>query len=289
MSAIKKGGLGRGLDAIFMDNDVESNNSVVTLRLSEIEPNRNQPRKEFDENSLAELADSISQHGLIQPLLVRPTFGGTYQIVAGERRWRACRMSGLSEVPVVIKELSDQEVMELALIENLQRENLSIVEEAYGYKTLMDEYGFTQEDIAKSVGKSRSAVANTIRILNLPDEIVEMLRSTDITAGHARAILSVEDDEDKKEFARLIVKNNLSVREAEKISKKFNNSHKKNENQEVKPRRATFFDEVELSLKSYLGRKVKVMGGENEKGTLQIDFFSKEDLAEIVKRLANEE
>lgn len=289
MSTLKKGGLGRGLDAIFMDNDTESEGSVVKLKITEIEPNRNQPRKEFDDEALSELADSVAQHGVIQPLLVRPIFGGAYQIVAGERRWRACRMAGISEVPVVVKELSDSEVMELALIENLQRENLSILEEAYGYKTLMDEYTFTQEEVSKSVGKSRSSVANTLRILNLPQPILEMIKSSKITAGHARAILSLVRDEDKENLAEIIVKNNLSVRESEKLAKKINKSEKEPSSPTLQNRRATFFDEVELSLKEFLGRKVTVNGGKDEKGTLQIEFYSKEDLADIAKKLGKDE
>ena len=290
MASSKKGGLGRGLDAIFMDNDtIESEGSVIKLKISEIEPNRTQPRKEFDEKALAELADSISQHGLIQPLLVRPILGGGYQIVAGERRWRASRMAGLSELPVVIKELSDQEVMELALIENLQRENLSVIEEAYGYKTLMDEYNFTQEDVAKSVGKSRSAIANTLRILNLPQSILEMLKTNDLTAGHARAILSLENDEDKENLAKNIMENKLSVREAEKLAKKINLQKKESKSSSPKVKRATFFDEVELSLKDYLGRKVKVSNGKDDHGILQIEFYSQEDLADIARKLGGEE
>ena len=167
----KLGGLGKGLNAIFMENESEDSNSTVTLKISEIEPNRSQPRRNFDEKALAELADSISQHGVLQPLLVRPLLSGGYQIVAGERRWRASRMAGLTEVPVVIRELTDSQTMQLALIENLQREDLSPVEEANGYKQLIDSYALTQEDVARAVGKSRPAVANALRLLNLPQEI----------------------------------------------------------------------------------------------------------------------
>jgi ParB family chromosome partitioning protein len=162
--AMKKGGLGKGLEAIFAENDTEDRNATITLKISDIEPNRTQPRKEFNDAALAELADSISQHGIIQPLLVRPIFGGGYQIVAGERRWRAARMAGISEVPAVIREMSDSEVMELALIENLQREDLNPVEEAQGYQSLIDTYGLTQEETAKTVGKSRPTVTNALRL-----------------------------------------------------------------------------------------------------------------------------
>ena len=189
--AKKLGGLGKGLNAIFIENDSETEGGTVTLKISEIEPNRTQPRKEFDEQALSELAESISQHGLLQPLLVRPLTLGGYQIVAGERRYRASRMAGLTEVPVIIKELTDTETMEIALIENLQREDLSPVEEALGYKALIDEHGFSQEEVAKSVGKSRPAVANALRLLKLPDNTMEYLKVGKISAGHARAMLTL--------------------------------------------------------------------------------------------------
>ncbi|MEE0769919.1 MAG: ParB/RepB/Spo0J family partition protein, partial [Acutalibacteraceae bacterium] len=195
MAVKKKSGLGKGLDAIFAENDTEANSSsTVMLRLDEIEPNREQPRKEFNEESLTELADSIVQHGVIQPLLVRPLMGGGYQIVAGERRWRASRRAGLSEVPAVIKELTDNEVMEIALIENLQREDLTPWEETLGYQTLIDTYGFTQEEVAKSMGKSRPAITNSLRLLQLPGSVVDFLKNGDISAGHARALLSLKNE-----------------------------------------------------------------------------------------------
>ena len=189
--AAKKGGLGRGLEALFNENSTDDK-GVVTLRLTEIEPNRNQPRADFDENSLSELAESIQKHGLIQPIVVRPTSSGAYQIVAGERRWRACRMAGLIEVPVVIKELDDRNYFEVALVENLQREDLNPVEEAQGYRTLVEAYGLTQEQVAESVGKSRSAVTNALRLLNLSEAALEALKNGEITAGHARAILAAD-------------------------------------------------------------------------------------------------
>lgn len=194
--AKKKGGLGKGLNAIFMENESEDSNSTVTLKISEIEPNRAQPRREFDEKALAELADSISQHGVLQPLLVRPLLDGGYQIVAGERRWRASRMAGLTEVPVVIRELSDGETMELALIENLQREDLTPVEEALGYQQLMDKYSLTQDEVSRAVGKSRPAVANALRLLNLPEEVLSLVGNGRISAGHARTLLSFKDPDE---------------------------------------------------------------------------------------------
>ncbi len=214
--AKKLGGLGKGLNAIFIENDSETEGGTVTLKISEIEPNRTQPRKEFDEQALSELAESISQHGLLQPLLVRPLTLGGYQIVAGERRYRASRMAGLTEVPVIIKELTDTETMEIALIENLQREDLSPVEEALGYKALIDEHGFSQEEVAKSVGKSRPAVANALRLLKLPDNIMEYLKDGKISAGHARALLTFENEELMTELADEIVAKDLSVRQVEK-------------------------------------------------------------------------
>lgn len=281
--AKKLGGLGKGLNAIFMENDAEDNNSTVTLKLSEIEPNKNQPRQDFDETALAELAESISKHGLLQPILVRPIIGGGYQIVAGERRYRASRMAGLSEVPVIIRELSESETMEIALIENLQRENLTPIEEAVGYRTLMDEHGFSQEEVSKAVGKSRSAVANSLRLLKLPEDILKMVSDGVISAGHARAILSLEKEEDMLFLANEIAKRDLSVRQAEKLSKKMNQAEKVPPAVTVK---ASYFSEVELALTEYLGKKVSVSPLKNkEGGILQIEFYSDEELKELANKL----
>ena len=225
MAAVKKGGLGRGLDALFNENATDEK-GVVTLRLSEIEPNRNQPRTSFDEDALTELADSIQKHGLIQPIVVRPTSSGVYQIVAGERRWRACRMADLQEVPVVIKELDDQRYYEVALIENLQREDLNAVEEAQGYKTLIDVYSLTQEQVAESVGKSRSTVTNALRLLNLNEDSLEALKNGKITAGHARAILAADSDEIAAEMLKAALAG-ASVRELEAMTKSKAKSTKK--------------------------------------------------------------
>ena len=185
----KRGGLGKGLDSLFNDNIIEESDSARTLRISELEPNRDQPRKEFDPAALAELADSIAAVGVIQPLIVRPLVSGGYQIVAGERRWRAAQSAGLTEVPVIIRELNDKEVDEIALIENLQREDLNPVEEAEGYRHLMNEYGMTQEQVASRVGKSRPSVANSVRLLELPDSVLGMLTAGDLTVGHVRPLL----------------------------------------------------------------------------------------------------
>ena len=284
--SVKKGGLGRGLDSIFMVNESEDRNSTVKLKLSDIEPNRNQPRKEFNEEALAELADSISQHGVLQPLLVRPLPDGGYQIVAGERRWRACRMAGVSEVPAVIRELTESQVMELALIENLQREDLSVIEEAEGYKLLMETYNFTQDEISKSVGKSRPSITNALRILNLPPNILDLLKEGKITAGHARALLSFSNEEEMQRAAKLIVENGLSVREIENIVKRSNKAKRKKRDL---GKRNSFFNEVELALNEHLGRKVKVKNTAKERGSITIEFYNKEDLAQIASRLAGED
>lgn len=215
----KLGGLGKGLDAIFIENDTNDSNNNVFLKISDIEPNRDQPRKDFNEEALRELADSIATHGVLQPLLVRPLAGGGYQLVAGERRWRASRMAGLSEVPVVIREMTDSEMTQIALIENLQREDLNSVEEALGYKSLMDAYSLTQDEVAKAVGKSRPAVANVMRLLNLPEEIQNMLKEGKISAGHARALLGIADKENMIKIAKSIAPQDLTVRDVERLAK----------------------------------------------------------------------
>ena len=278
----KFGGLGKGLDTIFAENETEDSNSSVMLKISEIEPNRSQPRKDFDENSLSDLAQSISQHGLLQPLLVRPLPIGGYQIVAGERRYRACRMAGLTEVPVTIRELSDTETMELALIENLQREDLSPIEEALGYKALIDEHGFSQEEVATSVGKSRPAIANSLRILKLPDSVLEYVKQDKISAGHARALLMLDNEKDMLELAELIYKKDLSVRQAEKLAKK-----KPEVEEDTQPeRKPSFYSKVELALNESLGRKIKVNKNKGKQGgVLQIEFYSDEELTELSNKL----
>ena len=282
MAIKKKSGLGKGLDAIFAENGTEeSNRSAEELKLSDLEPNRGQPRKDFDDETLAELADSISQHGILQPLLVRPIFGGGYQIVAGERRWRAARMAGLTTVPAIIRELDDEQVMEIALIENLQREDLSPLEEAMGYQSLMDSYDMTQEEVAKIVGESRSAVANVLRLLKLPEEVQSLIRSGQVSAGHGRALLSFPDDAEKIAVAKRVIEEDLSVREVERLAQKANEVPKK---KDVKPRGIPYFNEVELSLHDYLGRKVRINGDE-KKGTLQIEFYGQEDLSELIRKL----
>ena len=282
--AKKLGGLGRGLDSLFADNSVdELNPSVNKLRTMEIEPNRDQPRKDFDEKSLSELAESIEQHGVLQPLVVRPLTNGGYQLVAGERRWRAARIAGLTEVPVVIKELTDEEVIEIAMIENLQREDLNPLEEALGYRYMMDDLNITQEQAAEKVGKSRPAVANAIRLLRLPDEVQEMVKNNLISPGHARALLGFENQELIIQTAKRIVKEDLSVREVETLVKNSQKTPKVPKQQ----KRDKFFSEVELALVENLGRKVKIKESKKDAGVLEIEFFDKDDLESLAMKLEN--
>jgi len=286
MSA-KKGGLGRGLDALFTDNSIDSASAAtaVELRINEIEPNREQPRRVFDEDAIAALAESIGKHGVIQPILVRPLPDGGYQLVAGERRWRAARMAGLSEIPVVIRELSDADTMVIALIENLQREDLNPVEEAQGYRTLMQRLEMTQEEAAEAVGKSRPAVANSLRLLKLPEDLLAMVESAALSAGHARTLLAYDDADTQRLAAQEIVGKQLSVRQAEALVRALQ--------KKVQPaperssaRRESYFDEVALALTENLGRKVRVATHTNGKsGVLSIDFSTKEDLSALAAAL----
>lgn len=279
----KRGGLGKGLDALLMDNAVEeiSPTSAVKLKIMDIEPNRAQPRKDFDEQALTELADSIEKYGVLQPLLVRP-LGDGYQLIAGERRWRAARMAGLTEVPVVIREMTDEEAAALSLIENLQREDLNPVEEAFGFRKLMDDFSLTQEQAAEKVGKSRPAVANALRLLKLPAEALDLLRTGKISAGHARALLSFPTEAQMLEGANLIVEKGISVRETERLAKKAAKPKK-----EAPPaaRCIPYFEQIELTLTEALCRKVRIQNGKNDTGTLEIAFNSKEDLERIAHAL----
>ena len=285
--AQRKGGLGQGLDALFQSS-ADSGLSADMLKITDIEPNRNQPRVIFDEESLQELADSIKEVGIIQPIIVRTQAIGGYQIVAGERRWRAAQIAGLTEVPVIIKELSDREMAELALIENLQREDLDAVEEAEGYRHLMSEYSMTQEQVAERVGKSRPAVANSVRLLELPQEVLEMLRKGDIAAGHARALLALPTGEDMVRVGTMVARKGMTVREVEKAVKKEKDAQKEKKSDKTHTHtRDSFLDEVEIALSEALRRRVKVTGNEN-KGTLEVDFFSIEELADMAQRLGRD-
>lgn len=279
--ASKIGGLGRGLDSLLMENAVEEGSSTVSLRITEIEPNKEQPRKFFDEAALSELAASVAQHGVLQPLLVRPLPNGQYQLIAGERRWRAARMAGLQEVPVVVREMTEQEAAEVALIENLQREDLNPMEEAHGYRTLMESYGLTQEETAKAVNKSRPAIANALRLLSLPTSISALVQSGELSAGHARTLLAFETKEQQEQAAKQVLEKGLSVRALEKMAKAAQTSRSEKEF----VRRESFFDEVELALSEHLGRKVKVSVKEKA-GVLQIEFYGKDDLQQLANMLA---
>ncbi len=276
---MKKRGLGKGLDAIFAEN-VSTTETPIAIKINEIEPNREQPRKEFDNAALAELADSIAQHGVLQPILLRPMLSGGYRIVAGERRWRAARMAGLSELPAVVREMTDSDEMLFALIENLQREDLSPLEEAKGYKTLMETQNFTQEEVSKTIGKSRPAITNALRLLNLPEDIQEMLEQGLITAGHARTLLSFSNEEEMRAAAQKAAEG-MSVRELEKLAQK--GIEKEKEIPKISLQRK-YYEETQLALNAYLGRKVKV-SGTKKKGTLQIEFYGEEDLANLIAEL----
>jgi ParB family chromosome partitioning protein len=280
----KKGGLGRGMDALFLDNSAEENgNAGTVLNINEIEPNRNQPRKVFDESALEDLAKSIEQNGIIQPILVRPMSDGSYQLIAGERRWRAARMAGLHEVPVTIREMSDEEASVFALIENLQREDLNSVEEAEGLRSLIETYGFTQEEAADRVGKSRTAVTNTLRLLKLPSPVLQILSEGKITAGHARALLGLDDGKEMLRIAEATIAQDLSVRQVEKMVKYAAQGEKPKPKKRDK-KRDKYYDEVEIALTNILGRRVKVyLSSSGNKGTLEFEFFGKEDLTKLAK------
>ena len=278
----KKSGLGKGLGALMLENNTDSMVNTSTLNINEITPNKEQPRKTFDETALEELADSIRQHGVLQPLLVRPLTSGGYQLVAGERRWRASRLAELKEVPVIIKELSDTEAMEIAIIENLQREDLNPIEEAEGLQALIDKCGYTQEQVATSVGKSRPAITNALRLLKLPEEVREMAKDGTISAGHARGLLAFDNQPMMIECANQIVSKKLTVRDVEKMAKRPATSSTKTKTAQ---RRDSFYDEVELSLTEALGTKVRVYNGRN-KGTLEIEFYTLDDLKNIANAIA---
>ena len=288
MARAKKGGLGKGLDALFMDNETVDSGGVVTLRLSQIEPNRDQPRKIFSEEALNELADSIREHGVLQPLLVRPLPGGSYQLVAGERRWRASRMAGLQEVPVVIREMDEEQAMEIALIENLQREDLNAIEEATGYKQLMERYGMTQEQVAKRVGKSRPAIANALRLLNLPQKVMDMVGEGEVSPGHARALLAFDDQDRIVEIAQKVKTGKYSVRDIERMAKNQDEKKEKAAKAPEEPAwggKSAFLTEMEIAMSMEMGRKVRIIPN-GEGGTLQIQFWDKEDLKSLAEKFA---
>ncbi len=285
--AAKKGGLGRGFDSLFLDNSSEglSENSSVMLKISDVEPDKEQPRTDFDEQALAELEASIREYGVLQPLLVRPVPDGTYMIVAGERRYRAARRAGLTEIPAIVRSLSDSEAAAIALIVNLQREDLNAIEEAQGIKRLMDEFGLTQEEASEKLSKSRPAIANSLRLLNLPEEVMSLVKDGFITAGHGRTLLGIDDKSKIHAAAERVAAENLSVRQTEQLVKILNKAPK--EKTVKAKKRDKFYDEVELALSGTLARKVNVIN-KGKGGKIEIEFFDTDDLKKLAK-LFNED
>ena len=281
MAAVK-GGLGKGLDALFQDNIMESEAGVVTLRLSEIKPNHEQPRKHFDEQALLELADSIREHGVLQPLIVRPLLGGEYQLIAGERRYRAAHIAEVASVPVIIREFSDMEAMEVALVENLQRRDLNPLEEGEGYKALAEQFNLTQAEIAKKVGKSRSAVANSMRLIELPDEVKTAVSEGELSMGHARALLSLGENEQICAAAQQVISKGLSVRQTEQMVAKMQRTPKM---ATTKIKAPSFYKELEIALEKTWGRKIRINPTAENAGSITVDYLSREDLIELTERL----
>ena len=277
-------GLGRGLGALLgdFDQDAAEDSAYKLLPLHRVEPNPDQPRQDFDEEELAALAESIRVHGVLQPLTVRETGGGYYQIIAGERRWRASRMAGLTDVPAIVIEADDKKAKELALIENLQRQDLNSVEEALGYQSLMNEFGLTQEEAAQRVGKSRPAVANALRLLTLDEKVLDMLRAGELTAGHAKAILMLKSEKKQLEAAQKIANLGLSVRQAELLCK--NMSKEQPEKKEPAAFQVDYVRECEKSLSKHLGRGVRIVNGKR-KGRFELEFYGQDDLQTLLDTL----
>lgn len=289
--AVKRGGLGKGLDALISEKPVEKKNSKVEevsadstreISINEIEPNKNQPRERFDEDGLVDLADSIKQHGIFQPIIVTKGDNGFYQIVAGERRWRAAKMAGLKTIPALVRDYSDLEILEISLLENLQRENLNPIEEAKTYKRFMDEFHMKQDEVAEKVSKSRATVANSLRLLNLDGRVQEMLIEEMISMGHARALLGISDGNNQYSLATEVFDKKLSVREVEKLVKNYN--EKKPEKHKEAVVRDFIYNDLENNLKEILGSKVNICD-KNGKGKIEIEYYSKDDLDRIYELL----
>ena len=277
----KQSGLGRGLSALLEDPNLDftqQKGGVSSVPIHKVEPNPLQPRREFDPEALQALADSITAHGMIQPLTVRELPGGYYQIIAGERRWRAARLAGLQEVPILVIEADDRKVMELALVENLQREDLNPMEEAQGYRSLMEDYGLTQAETAERVGKSRPAVANALRLLSLSEDLAEMVRNGTLSPGHARALLGVKSEKLRKQAAQRIIALQLSVRQAETLCK---NLEKPKQEAKEAPLEVDYVAECEKTLTRRLGRKVRIINGKN-KGRFELEFYGQDDLNRLL-------
>lgn len=293
--AAKKGGLkkglGNGIDALIpkMDESDESSSGVIEVDINKVEPDKNQPRKNFDEDELANLADSIKQHGVIDPLLVQDK-GDYYEIVGGERRWRASKIAGLKKVPVFVREYTDQEKLEISLIENIQRVDLDPIEEATTYKRLMEEFELTQDEVAERVSKSRPAVSNALRLLNLNEEVQQLLSDKTISSGHARALLGIKDPDKQAEFANVIIDKRLSVREVEKEIKKMQSDKGTTptpKKKEVDPQLLAVYSDLEEQLKEATGTKVSIIPKDNNKGKIEIEYYSQDVLEQITEKLKN--
>lgn len=290
----KKTGLGKGLDALFAETSeaVEEKTTPTTLRLSEIQPRSGQPRKNFDKDTLATLADSIAANGLIQPIAVRATPSGLYEIIAGERRWRASKLAGLTEVPVIILDSDDKKTAELSLIENIQREDLNPIEEAMAYRSLMTEFGLTQEQVADKVGISRAAVANKLRLLDLPSDASKMLADGELSEGHFRALLGLREKDMIAELAAIAIENGLSVRQVEELVRKTNEKLQKTlEDDDEKPRSVKEVDyvaELEKRIRQSIGRRVRIIEGKKTK-KLEIEYTDNADLDDLLRALCGED
>ena len=276
--------LGKGLGALFDNVGMDDESAINEIKLTDIEPNRAQPRKNFDEEKLELLSESIKIHGVIQPIIVKKLETGFYQIIAGERRWRAARLAGLKAIPAVVKDYSQKEIMEIALIENLQREDLNPIEESEGYKKLMDEFSLTQEEISARVGKSRSAIANALRLLNLSDEVKKLLTENKISTGHARAILAVDGIALQKEVALKVISDQLSVRQTEKYVKNILITQAQKSVLKQENKNSHYFIDIENTLSQSLGTKVKILSGK-KKGRIEIEYYSNDDLERLLKLL----
>lgn len=286
-------GLGKGLNSLFEENETdfeESQKELIQIPITQVEPNKAQPRKTFEKDALDELASSIAQNGMLQPIIARPLQNGQYQIVSGERRWRAARLAGLREVPVIVKELDDKTTLEIGLIENLQREDLNIVEEAKGYRVLIEEFSLTQEEVAKRVGKSRPVIANAMRILALPEKVLDLVLEGQLSSGHARALLPLQELYEQQAFIKLveqIVQKGLTVRDVENMAKK-----KPGKKQKAEDKNAIYYASLCEDLSKSWGRKFRIKSEKSakgkEKGTILIEYYSKDDFENLIEKLKDE-
>lgn len=292
--AAKRGGLGKGLDSLITDKvgnasaetvktkKTEPDKDVTFVKIGKVEPNREQPRKNFDEDALLELSESLKQYGVLQPLLVQDK-KDYYEIIAGERRWRAAKLAGLKEVPVIIKNLTEQEIVEISLIENIQRENLNPIEEALAYKRLLNEFNLKQDEVAERVSKSRTAVTNSMRLLKLDERVQQMVIDDLISTGHARALLGIADNEQQYILAQQIFDEKLSVRETEKLVKKLQKQKPEKQKQPVDDSMSVFYEDMEQKLKAIMGTKVAIHQKDNQKGKIEIDYYSTDELERIME------